>query len=106
MHLLVMAGIIMSASSPIHAGLLDGLAVYYKFDGSGADSSGNGCDVGLYGGVGFAPGIFGTALDLHHNGSQLAQRPADDPVLNLGAADFHHSDMGELQHACGRANAL
>jgi len=68
--------------------LVSDLAVYYQFNGTGADSSGNSRDVNLFGGVGFAPGLFGEALDLHANNTQFAQRPVDDPVLNFGSGDF------------------
>jgi hypothetical protein len=80
--------LVLGLAGSSRADLISGLAVYYQFDGSGADSSGNGRDLSLFGGVGFAPGLFGQALDLHHNNSQYAQRPVDDPVLNFGAGDF------------------
>jgi hypothetical protein len=70
------------------AGLLTDLQVYYQFNGNGNDSSGNGRNLDLFGGVGFAPGLFGQALDLHRNNSQFAQRPVDDLILNLGPTDF------------------
>ncbi len=86
--ILATVAIILGATVPTHAGLTSGLATYYKFDGDGADSSGNGRGLGLFGGVGFASGLFGQALDLHHNNSQFAQRPVDDPILNFGSGDF------------------
>lgn len=70
------------------ADLLTNLEVYYPFDGNGTDASGNGRNVGLFGGVGFAPGLYGQALDLHADASQYAQRPVNDPVLNFGLNDF------------------
>ncbi|MGZ3397463.1 MAG: hypothetical protein ACXVB2_25450, partial [Isosphaeraceae bacterium] len=88
---LVLAGTLViqhGIASVCSAGLMDGLQVYYQFDGNGNDSSGNGRNLDLFGGVGFAPGLFGQALDLHHNNSQFAQRPVDDPVLNLSSTDF------------------
>ena len=55
------------------------LAGYWAFDGNSADSSSNGRDLILFGGVGFAPGLFGRAPDLHHDNSQYAARPVTDP---------------------------
>jgi Concanavalin A-like lectin/glucanases superfamily/Thrombospondin type 3 repeat len=66
----------------------DGVRGYWPFDGSGADLSGGGRDLTLFGGVGFASGLFGQALDLHNNGSQFAARPIDDAIYDFGANDF------------------
>lgn len=68
--------------------LSDGLIGYWQFDGSGRDASGGGRDLELVGGVGFAPGLFGSALDLHGNRAQYARRPVDDPVYDFGANAF------------------
>ncbi len=86
--LLAAVVLVLALTTPSHADLITNLEVYYKFDGNGADSSGNGRDVSLFGGVGFAPGPFGQALDLHANNSQFAQRPVGDPVLNFGSSNF------------------
>lgn len=64
------------------------LIAYYPFDGNGNDASGDGYNLDLHGGVGFASGLFGQALDLHHNNSQFAQRPVSDAALNFGSSDF------------------
>lgn len=64
------------------------LVGWWTFDGSGADQSGAGRDVAVAGGAGFAPGIFGQALDLHNNGGQYAVRPGDDSVYDFGTSDF------------------
>ena len=48
---------------------------YWHLDGNGNDSSGNGRDLTLYGGVGFAPGLFGQALDLPKDNSEFAHAP-------------------------------
>jgi hypothetical protein len=61
---------------------------YWAFDGNGLDQSGYGRHLVLGGGVGFASGLFGQALDLHNNGSQFAVRPIDDPSYDLGSANF------------------
>lgn len=61
----------------------DGVIGYWPFDGSGADLFGGGRDLDLFGGVGFAPGLFGQALDLHSNPSQYAARPGDDQHLRF-----------------------
>ncbi|MEX2186008.1 MAG: Ig-like domain-containing protein [Pirellulales bacterium] len=74
--------------------LADGLTGYWSFDGHGADLSGNARDLQLYGGVGFASGLFGQALDMHRNSSQFAARPVSDAVFNFGAAT--HSTLVDL----------
>jgi hypothetical protein len=66
----------------------DGVIGYWPFDGNGADLSGGGRSLTLFGGVGFAPGLFGQALDLHNNGSQFAARQIDDAIYDFGANDF------------------
>ncbi|MGH8627412.1 MAG: hypothetical protein ACREYC_19805, partial [Gammaproteobacteria bacterium] len=38
--------------------------------------------------MGFVPGLFGQALDLHGNPSQYAARPGDDPIFDFGGAEF------------------
>jgi hypothetical protein len=68
--------------------LLDGLAVYYQFEGNGHDSSSNHLDLTLFGSPGFAPGLFGQALDLHHDSSQFAKRLIDDTPLDFGSSNF------------------
>ena len=75
--------------SPTHAGpLTDGLIGYWQFDGNGRDASGGGRDLQLVGGVGFAEGLFGRALDLHNDPTQYAQRLVDDAVYDFGSEDF------------------
>ena len=64
------------------------LAAYYQFNTTSADDSGNGRDVNLFGGGGFAAGLVGEALDLHGNNNQFAQRPVDDSALDFGTGDF------------------
>ena len=68
--------------------LLNGLAAYYQFEGNGQDSSSNHLDLTLFGSPGFAPGLFGQALDLHHNSSQFAERLTDDAAFDFGTNDF------------------
>jgi N-acetylneuraminic acid mutarotase len=65
-----------------------GLVGYWPFDGNGSDASGNGRDLNLFGGVGFASGLFGQALDLHHDPDQYAARPVDDDDFDFGDRDF------------------
>ena len=48
------------------------LQVYYQFEGNGADASGNGRNLVLYGGAGFGPGLFGQGLALQGNPNQFA----------------------------------
>jgi hypothetical protein len=66
----------------------NGLLGYWKFDGNGGDSSGSANTLNLFGGIGFAGGLFGQALDLHANTSQYAIRPVDDPEFKFGSNDF------------------
>lgn len=77
-----------AGSSTALAGLQTGLAAYYHLDGNGLDSSGNGLNLNLVGGVGFGAGLFGQALSLHNDPSQYATRPGDDASLNFGSSDF------------------
>jgi hypothetical protein len=73
---------------PAAAAPSSGLIGYWSFDGNGNDLSGGGRDLSLFGGVGFASGLFGQALDLHGNGAQYAQRPVDDAIYDFGSSDF------------------
>lgn len=68
--------------------LSSGLIGYWPFDGTGGDASGYARDMDLKGGVGFASGLFGSALDLHKNANQYAQRPVDDPAFDFGSSNF------------------
>ena len=79
---------LMSIRQTIAATLSDGLIGYWQFDGNGRDTSGGGRDLELVGGVGFAPGLLGSALDLHNNPVQYARRPSDDAVYDFVASDF------------------
>jgi MYXO-CTERM domain-containing protein len=85
--LLVLA-LTLGGAGQVRAGFQTGLIGYWPFDGNGNDRSGNGRNLNLVGNPGFAPGLFGQALDLHGNGSQFAQRPVDDSLFRLGASDF------------------
>jgi hypothetical protein len=71
------------------ADLLDGLLGYWPFNGDGADLSGGGYNFDLHGGspLRFSDGLYGQALDLHHDGTQFAQRPGDDPAFNFEGSD-------------------
>lgn len=68
--------------------LADNLIGYWPFDGDGADLSPSDLDLTLYGGVGFATGLFGQALDLHNDGKKYAARPIDDAIYDFGPSDF------------------
>ena len=74
------------ASSPA-ASLRTSLAGAWSFDADGADHSGNRLDLGLMG-LRLATGRFGKGLQLAGSGTPIAQRPLDDPSLNLNAGDF------------------
>ena len=60
------------------------LTAYYPFDGNGNDASGNGYNL-THGGVGFASGLFGQALN--PNGSD-AQYAASATPADFGSKDF------------------
>ena len=85
----VMVALLVFASGQTYGeSLSDNLIGYWQFDGSGQDASGGGRDLDLVGGVGFADGLFGEALDLHGNANQYAQRPVDDAIYDFGPSDF------------------
>lgn len=71
-----------------HSQLLNGLAAYYQFNNNALDSSSNHLDLTLFGSPGFAPGLFGQALDLHHDLNQYAQRLVDDAEFDFGSSAF------------------
>ncbi|MBL8422463.1 MAG: LamG domain-containing protein [Candidatus Accumulibacter phosphatis] len=68
--------------------LSSGLVGYWQFNDTGADVSGNGRDVSLFGGAGFGPGLFGQALSLDGTLGMGAQRPSDDAAFNFASGDF------------------
>ncbi len=68
--------------------LSSGLVGYWQFNDTGADVSGNGRDVSLFGGAGFGPGLFGQALSLDGTSGMGAQRPSDDAAFNFASGDF------------------
>lgn len=76
------------ASTSARAGMLTSLAGYWSFEGDGADGSGNGRDLVLYGSPGFGAGLLGQALSLDRDSSQYAARPVSDAVFNFGGGDF------------------
>jgi subtilisin-like proprotein convertase family protein len=65
-----------------------GLTGYWNFDGDGMDSSQGNRPLSLDGGVGFAAGLAGQALDLHGSTAQYAYRPVSDAEFNFGVNDF------------------
>ena len=70
------------------AGSLRGaLAGAWSFDVDGKDHSGNALDLDLRG-LHLATGRFGKGLQLAGGGTPIAQRPIDDPSLNLTMGDF------------------
>lgn len=69
-----------------------GPLAYWAFDGDGVDQAA-GRDLTLKGAPGFATGLFGKALDLHHMSSQYATRekegqPYNDEIFDLTTTDF------------------
>jgi len=75
-------------ATPVSDGLSTNLIGYWGFDGSGADASSQGNDLTIYGGAGYASGLFGQALNLHGDPNQYAARPVDDQVYDFGSSDF------------------
>ena len=61
---------------------------YWQFEGDGKDSSGNGRDLTLQGGIRFAPGLSGLALDCTGDPAKYAERTVDDQVFDFGSGDF------------------
>lgn len=81
-------GCIAMRPSDAEGGLLTGLVGHWAFDGNGTDSSGNGRDLTIQGGAGFAPGKFGQALQLDGTVAEFATRPGDDAAFNFGPGNF------------------
>ncbi len=68
--------------------LLNSLTAYYGFDGTAVDGSGNGYNLTLSGGIGFATGLSGQALNPGGNANYYAARTVDDSAFDFGTADF------------------
>ena len=79
---------LMIAPRQANADLTEGLISYWPFDGNGTDVSPFDRDLTLQGGVGYATGLFGQALDMHNNPSTYAQRLIDDEAYDFGGTDF------------------
>jgi hypothetical protein len=69
------------------ASLKVGLAGAWSFDGDGSDHSGHGLNLETAG-LRFAAGHFGKGIVFGGDGTPIAQRPVDDPSLNLATGDF------------------
>lgn len=69
------------------AALRMSLAGAWSFDTDGADHSGNKLDLGVAG-IPLATGRFGKGLKFTGTGAKIAQRPVDDPTLDLATGDF------------------
>jgi hypothetical protein len=67
--------------------LRDGLAGAWSFDVDGEDHSGHALDLGITG-LHMAAGRFGKGLQFAGEKTPIAQRPIDDPSLNLAVGDF------------------
>lgn len=80
--------VVLTASALSAQSLSTALAGYWRFNGDGTDSSGNGRDLTLVGSPTFAQGKFGQALSLDGSGNQYAIRGADDSAFDFGAGDF------------------
>lgn len=83
--LLAMFGL---AAGEATAALTDNLIGYWAFEGSGADGSGGGRDVSLYGSATYGTGLFGQALSLPGQTGSFAARQIDDEIYNFGSGDF------------------
>ena len=75
-------------SSLASAQIVAGLQGYWHFDGTGADSSGNGRDLSLVGSPGFGAGLFGQSLSLTGDATQYATRPVNDAIFDVGGGNF------------------
>lgn len=84
--LLILTNCLHSAAA--HAALSDGLRGYWTFNGTAADSSGNGRNLSTFGSASFGSGLFGQALVLPGNNSSYAQQAANDTAFDLGSGDF------------------
>jgi Concanavalin A-like lectin/glucanases superfamily len=82
------------------------LVAYYPFDDNGNDASGNGFNLSLFGRVGFALGLFGEALDLHHNDAQFAARPVSDSAFNFGSNNFTVSIWVNFNNTSGEQTLI
>jgi Concanavalin A-like lectin/glucanases superfamily len=67
--------------------LLSGLAAAWSFDGDGKDHSGQGLDLGVDK-IPFVAGRYGKGVQFSGDGSPIAQRPINDPSLDLTTGDF------------------
>lgn len=74
------------AASPMTS-LRNGLAGAWSFDTDGKDHSGHGLDLETTG-LTFATGKFGKGLQFAGENTPIAQRPIDDPTLDLATGDF------------------
>jgi hypothetical protein len=74
------------AASPMTT-LRNGLAGAWSFEGDGKDHSGHGLDLETPG-LRFVTGRFGKGIGFAGEGTPIAQRPVDDPALNLATGDF------------------
>jgi hypothetical protein len=99
------AMIALFAAGPGKAGA-GSLLAYYPFDGNGADASGNGYNLSLFGGVGFASGLFGEALDLHHNNAQYAARSVSNSAFNFGSNNFTVSIWVNFNNTSGEQTLI
>ncbi|MDQ4133269.1 MAG: hypothetical protein M3179_08710, partial [Actinomycetota bacterium] len=63
-----------------------GALAHWTFDGAGSDASGNGRNLDLTGSPGFTDAECGEAIVL--DGTQWAERPADDQAFDFGGGDF------------------
>lgn len=94
------------AAGQASAGLMDNLQGYWQFNGSGADSSGNGRDATLYGGAGYGGGLFGQGLSLTGNNANYAARPVDDAVFNFGSSNYTIQVWVNYNHVSGEQTLL
>ena len=68
--------------------LTQGLQGYWQFNGTGADASGHGRPMNLFGNAGYGGGLLGQALSLDGAVASFAARPVNDAAFDLGGADF------------------
>jgi hypothetical protein len=87
--------------------LTTGLEGYWQFNGSGADSSGNGNTLGLFGGAGYtSAGLFGQGLSLDGAEGSFARELTANSAFNFGSGDFTVQVWANLTNNNGREETL
>jgi len=86
--------------------LSDGLLGYWQFEGSGADSSGNGNTLTLNGAAGYGPGLFGQALSLNGTIGTNASMTTNNTAFDFGSSDFTVQAWAKFNAAGNPASSI